>query len=72
MPKLLITAQCIEYAESVVLPLLKQLQRKYHSPVRAGLIGELLGLCRRQAYNYLRTLEIVGLARLEGKRWKAA
>lgn len=72
MPELLIAAQCIEYAKGVVLPLLRQAQRDLGGPVRAGLIGDLLGLRRRQTYNYLRTLEIVGLARLEGKRWKAA
>lgn len=62
----------ISFAKREVLPLLKRLQRETRGPVRAGVISDLLGLCRRQAYNYLRALERVGLARLEGKRWKAA
>ena len=72
MPELLLATQCIEYAKSFVLPLLRQLQRQQGSAIRAGLLGELLGLKRRQTYNYLRALEIAGLARLDGKRWKVA
>jgi len=72
MPELLLAAQCIEYAKGVVLPLLRRLQRQCGKGVRAGLVGEHLGLQRRQTYNYLRTLEIAGLVKLEGKRWKAA
>ena len=72
MTELLLAAQCIEYVKSVVLPLVKKLQRQCGRGVRSGLVGELLGVQRRQAYNYLRTLEIAGLVRLEGKRWKAA
>ncbi len=62
----------IEYAKSFVLPLLRLLQRQRRRPVRAGLVSDHLGLQRRQTYNYLRALEIAGLARLEGKRWKVA
>lgn len=73
MPELLLATRCIEYARGVVLPLLRLLQRqRAGQPVRAGLVGEHLGLHRRQTYNYLRALEIAGLARLEGKRWRVA
>jgi hypothetical protein len=72
MPELLLAAQYIEYAKSFVLPLLRRLQRDQGKPVRSGLVGDLLGLQRRQTYNYLRALEIAGLARLEGRRWKVA
>lgn len=72
MPELLIAVKCIEYAKSVVLPLLRLLQRQQGRAVRAGLVSEHLGLQRRMTYNYLRALEIAGLARLEGKRWKVA
>lgn len=72
MPELLLATQCIEYAKSFVLPLLRWLQRQQHGPVRSGLVGEHLGLQRRQTYNYLRALEIAGLAKLEGKRWRVA
>lgn len=72
MPELLLAAQCIDYAKSFVLPLLRLLQRQQGKPVRSGLVGEYLGLQRRQTYNYLRALEIAGLARLEGKRWMVA
>jgi hypothetical protein len=70
MPELLLAVQCIEYAKSFVLPLLRLLQRQ-RGPIRAGLIGKRLGLKRNQTYAYLRTLEIVGLAKLEGKKWVA-
>lgn len=70
---LLLATQCIEYAKCVVLPLLQLLQRQQAGkPVRSGLVGEHLGLQRRQTYNYLWALEIAGLVRLEGKRWKVA
>ncbi len=73
MTELLIAANCIEYAKSFVLPLLRLLQRQHQGrAVRAGLVSDHLGLQRRQTYNYLRALEIAGLARLEGKRWKVA
>jgi DNA-binding IclR family transcriptional regulator len=72
MPELLFAAQCIEYARSFVLPLLRLLQRQRGKGVKAGMLSEHLGLQRRQTYNYLRALEIAGLARLEGKLWKVA
>ena len=73
MPELLLADRCINYARSFVLPLLRMLQRQQAGKgVRAGLVSEHLGLQRRQTYNYLRTLEIAGLARLEGKRWRVA
>lgn len=71
MPEMLRVIQRIEYAKSFVLPILRQLQRQIGGPVRSGLLGDFLGLKCRQTYNYLRALEIAGLARLEGKRWKA-
>ncbi len=68
---MLFAVQCIDYARSFVLPLLRLLQRQQAGrPVRAGLVSDHLGLQRRQTYNYLRALEIAGLARLEGRRWK--
>ena len=70
MPELLLATQYIDYAKSFVLPLLRLLQCQQGKPVRSGFVGEHLGLQRRQTYNYLRALEIAGLARLEGRRWK--
>lgn len=73
MTDMLTVLQYIEYAKSFVLPLLRLLQRQQAGkPVRSGLVSDHLGLQRRQTYNYLRALEIAGLARLEGKRWKVA
>lgn len=68
---LLQAARYIDFAKWKVLPVLRELtQRGWNT--KSGVLGDMIGLSRRQTYNYLRALEIAGLARCQGKRWKAA
>lgn len=61
----------MEVAKWKVLPLLRT-QTRGGMTTQSGVLADMVGLSRRQTYNYLRALEIAGLARCEGKRWKAA
>ena len=68
---LLQAARYIDFAKWKVLPVLRD-RTRCGCNVQSGVLADMIGLSRRQTYNYLRALEIAGLARCQGKRWKAA
>jgi len=71
----MVTEQLSPFVEQCVLPTLRELQKRQGKMVTSSMVADFLGVSQKAAYNYLRQLEVAGLAtrrRPNGRRWGAA